>query len=186
MDDTEQKLKLKLKWNENQESSKDGSNLLHENYLKLKDIAEGILNERYRYMKLNAPGFMDLIIEQLGDNRISLSHYYIQNGDLMADPDMEIIVDHENQTLTAATFQQDNMGIYHESYRGEKLVDEDLEGELNEFLKDWLQNISAQGHIPYKAYYADGIVTENEEPVFDEMGHEINNPNLSDEEDLEI
>ena len=96
----------------NQESSIGGSNLLHENYLNLKKIVEGMLTERYRYMKLRAPGFMDLVIEKIWDNRISLSHYYEQIGDLMSDPDMEIIVDHKNEILRSATFQQDNMGFY--------------------------------------------------------------------------
>ncbi|PKM56013.1 MAG: helicase [Firmicutes bacterium HGW-Firmicutes-5] len=149
------------------------NDIQHENYKKLLKVTPGILNGRYRYMKLRAPGFMDLIIERLYENRISLSHYYEQNGDLMSDPDMELIVDPMHKTITAATFQQDNLAIYHEAYQGDNLVDPDLEDELNDFLKDWLSNISRQGHLVYKAYYAEGIVEENEEPIFDNKGNEI-------------
>lgn len=39
---------------------------------------------------LESPGLMDLVIEKLGDNHYSLTHYYEQNGDLCPDPDMEI------------------------------------------------------------------------------------------------
>ncbi len=149
------------------------NDIRNENYQKLMSIAPGILNGRYRYMKLKAPGFMDLVIERLYENRISLSHYYVQNGDLMSDPDMELIVDHNIKTLTAATFQQDNLAIYHEAFQGDELIDPDMEDELNDFLKDWLSNISRQGHIVYKAYYSEDVVEENEEPLFDERGNEV-------------
>ena len=144
-----------------------------DNYKRLMKVAPEILNGRYSYMKLRAPGFMDFVIEKLYDNRISLSHYYEQNGDLMSDPDMELIVDPIHKTITAATFQQDNMAIYHEAYQGDQLVNPDLEDELNDFLGEWLTNISRQGHLLYKAYYAEGIDEENEEATFDDKGHEI-------------
>ncbi|MBF4692320.1 DEAD/DEAH box helicase family protein [Fusibacter sp. Q10-2] len=156
----------------------------HENYKKLMKIAPGILNGRYRYMKLKASGFMDLVIETLYENRISLSHYYEQNGDLMSDPDMELIVDQNQKTLTAATFKQDNMAIYHEAYQGNELVNPDLEDELNNFLKNWLSNIVSQGHIVYKAYYSEDIDEENIEPTFDDKGHEISIETLSEIDDL--
>ena len=142
------------------------------NYDKLEKIAPGIINGRYNYMKLKAAGFMDLVIEKLYDNRISLSHYYTQNGDLMSDPDMELILDTENKTLKAVTFQQDNMGVYQSVFsKGKENIN--LGKELNTFLDDWLKNIERQGHIPYKAHYADDALSENEEPVFDEEGKEI-------------
>ncbi len=149
------------------------NDITHENYKKLMKIAPGILKGRYSYMKLKAPGFMDLVIEKLYENRISLSHYYEQNGDLMSDPDMELIVDHNQKTLTAATFQQDNMAIYHEAYQGDELINPNLEDELNDFLKDWLSNIARQGHIVYKAYYSEDVDEANVEPTFDDKGHEI-------------
>jgi hypothetical protein len=170
---------------ENHESSTDGSNLLHKNYLKLKTIAEGILTDRYRYIKLQAPGFMDLVIEKIWDNRISLSHYYEQNGDLMSDPDMELIVDHDRETLNAATFQQDNMGIYQSAYDGDTLTDEYLAKELNGFLNQWLENIQIQGHIPYKAYYASDMLADFGDVRFDEKGREIVQDLLEDD-DLEM
>ncbi|MDA3845430.1 MAG: hypothetical protein PF505_02650 [Vallitaleaceae bacterium] len=176
---------IKVNMEEKQESSTGGSNLLHENYLKLKKVAEGILTERFNYMKLRAPGFMDLVIEKIWNNRISLSHYYEQNGDLMADPDMELIVDHDNETLRAATFQQDNMGIYHTAYKEDELVDDYLAKELDEFLGQWLKNILAQGHIPYKANYASEMLSEAGGVRFDEDGHEIE-PDYLEDDDLEM
>lgn len=155
--------------------------LKHENFNQLYDIAPGIIENRYTYMKLQAPGFMDLVIEKFWDNRISLSHYYEQNGDLMSDPDMELILDLKNETLTAATYKQDNLMIYHEAYNDTKLIDPALEIELNGFLEDWLKNIKAQGHIPYKAYYSEVAETDREEPVFDLEGNEVGMMDLKPE-----
>lgn len=186
----------------NDESLNGGSNFLHENksnynesennvirhenYLKLKEIAQGILTERYRYMKLKAPGFMDLVVEKLCDDRISMSHYYEQNGDLMSDPDMEIMVDHGRELLIPATYQQDNLCIYQEAYRGNQLIDAYLAQELNEFLSEWLNNISNQGHIVYKAYYEEGVVSVYDEPTFDEKGCEVTEVDRIEDDDIEL
>ncbi len=91
----------------------------------------------------------------------------------MSDPDMELILDHNQKTLTATTFHQDNMAIYHEAYKGDELINPDLGDELNDFLKDWLSNIARQGHIVYKAYYSEDVDEANVEPTFDDKGHEI-------------
>ena len=40
----------------------------------------------------NAPGsFMPCVVEWIGPNRYSVAHYFRQNGDAVADPDMEIV-----------------------------------------------------------------------------------------------
>jgi len=167
------------------EHSKEGSNLLHENFRLLKDIAPGILSERYSYMKLKASGFMDLILESIGKDCLSMGHYYEQNGDLMADPDMEIFIDKDKESLAAATFQQDNLAIYQNAYSGGELIDGNLANELNSFLKEWLTNISNQGHKVYMAQYSDHIITYQEVPIFDAYGNEVLEQNL-DEEEMDI
>lgn len=147
--------------------------LKHDNFNQLYDIAPGIIENRYTYLKLRSPGFMDLVVENLWNNRVSLSHYYEQNGDLMSDPDMELIVDVENETVTATTYRQDNLMVYHEAYNDRTLINPALEMELNGFLEDWLKNIKAQGHIPYRATYSEEAETDREEPIFDTEGNEV-------------
>lgn len=159
---------------------KEATDITHENYKRLMKIAPGILNGRYDYMKLRAPGFMDLVIEKLYEGRISMTHYYEQNGDLMSDPDVELIVDTKNKTLKAATFQQDNLALYHEAYRGDTLINPDLADDLNIFLRDWLSNLGKQGHTLYKANFAEGVDEGSSEPLFDDKGNEIL-PELKDE-----
>jgi hypothetical protein len=40
------------------------------------------------HYKLYLSGFMPLVIERLNSTTLSLAHYYTQNGDLIADPDV--------------------------------------------------------------------------------------------------
>ena len=41
-----------------------------------------------RYRKAKAPGFMDLVVEKIAPKTYSLAHYYVQNGDMMRDPEI--------------------------------------------------------------------------------------------------
>jgi N12 class adenine-specific DNA methylase len=143
------------------------------NYDLLEDLIPGILNGKFNYMKFRAKGFMDLIVERPEDDRMSLSHYYSQNGDLMSDPDMELIIDTENRRVYAETFQQDNMAIFHRVTDGNGIKNEDLADELNYFLEDWLTNIKAQGHMPYQAYYSEWLEDRPFEVFFDDEGNAI-------------
>lgn len=92
-------------------------------------------------------GFMPLTIEQVGDNFIAISHYYEQNGDAMADPDMEFSYDNDRKTLQARTYQQDALQRYDEVY-GDDGYNEELEEELNLFAHEWFQTIEKQGYVP--------------------------------------
>ena len=92
-------------------------------------------------------GFMPLTIEQVGDNFIAISHYYEQNGDAMADPDMEFAYDNDKKTLQARTYQQDALQRYDEVY-GDDGYNEELEEELNLFAHEWFQTIEKQGYVP--------------------------------------
>lgn len=110
--------------------------LARRNYEKLYKIAKPLLDGDASYMKFSTKGYMDLIIEDIGDNKIMMAHYYEQMGDLMADPDVEFIVDHENKYLIGDSFQQDNLA-YYERADGNPIIINDL----NVFASNWLNNI---------------------------------------------
>lgn len=93
--------------------------------------------------KLRSAPYMDLVIEVIGTNRISMTHYYTLNGDLVSDPDMEIVIDIEDETANAATYQ--DLFIYHDAYDENGIVDVHEQKELNEFLVTWLTNLLDQG-----------------------------------------
>lgn len=100
-------------------------------------------------LKLKRSGFMDLNFDYLEkDNQgqiIAMAHNYIQNGDVMADPDMQIRIIPEMQSIEALTFQTDNPPIYQEVYPEKNTVNTRLKKELNTFLETWLKNIIDQG-----------------------------------------
>lgn len=105
----------------------------------------GILDEngamKADYMRFASPGLMDLHVDHLLGNTISLAHNGKQNGDVMADPDVQIEIYPENKSAEALTFQNDYLGIYQEVYPEPGKYRPLLKKELNDFLNEWLQNI---------------------------------------------
>ena len=97
--------------------------------------------------KLSSDALMDLNLDILSTQgniiRIALSHYYKQNGDMIADPDMEIIINTKLMTANAMTYQ-DSM-IFQSAEQGGG-INQKLVNSLNEFLDQWLQNCIDQGH----------------------------------------
>ena len=137
----------------------------HKNYQFLNEFAPQILSSESDYMRFSAgEGFMPLSIEKVGENRIAISHYYEQNGNLMADPDMVMVFDNENKTLSPRTYQQDSLSIYqtNENDMGE-ITNSRLEKELLSFTAQWFKNISEQGFVlqKKKAYSLDTEITLN-------------------------
>jgi hypothetical protein len=98
-------------------------------------------------------GFMPLSIEYSGvglrgGSLISIAHYYQQNGDMMADPDLvvEIIGDEWHPVA----YQQDNIGLYEEAVyqEGEKvLLRPQLIEDLQSFMALWNSNLRQQGFV---------------------------------------
>lgn len=117
-------------------------NVYEQNYQILEEIF-GDLAKLPEYVKLQSGGFMDLNMDNLGNNRIALSHNYKQNGDLIPDPDMEIRILPELKAVEALTYQ-DTYG-YQTVYHGSGRVDIRAKQKLNVFLSHWLKNLRAQG-----------------------------------------
>lgn len=105
-------------------------------------------SELPEYKKSFSVGYMDLTLETLKRSdeytEISLSQYYEQEGDLMADPDMVVKIWHDGRA-EALTFQNSSLGVYHDVYQsGDK--DFQLSIQLNKFLKSWLVTLLLQRH----------------------------------------
>ena len=104
-------------------------------------------------LKLKSDGLMDLNLDMLyeenGKYIIAIAHNYIQNGDVMADPDMEIRIIPSMKMAEALSFRQDggipiNQHVY-EEVDGKTMVYPKVKKELNTFLSRWLLNIKNQG-----------------------------------------
>ena len=85
----------------------------------------------------------------------SLSHSYVQNGDLMRDPEMCFIVVADpggiNTTIYPQMYQQDSLALYEESVH---INDGKVTGSIPvwqashcAFANRWLKNILAQGFL---------------------------------------
>lgn len=115
--------------------------------------------EQGRVYRFKARGFMDLVVERLPDCIVSgaailsLAHYFEQEGDLCADPEMTIRVLAPKQGVVPGmvqplTFQQAMPPIYREVYPAPGKIDLGAKNELSQFLSGWLRNIARQGHKP--------------------------------------
>jgi len=108
------------------------------------------------HVKLVHKPYMDLSVDRLMDDepktiRISLAHNFVQNGDLMADPDMEIRIYPYAGFVEALTYQLDSLGIYQVVYPEPGKVYPKLKKDLNKFLNQWLSNLIDQGfYLPQK------------------------------------
>ncbi|MBW4533703.1 MAG: hypothetical protein KME09_07165 [Pleurocapsa minor HA4230-MV1] len=106
------------------------------------------------YLRLEQKGYMPLVLERLEPHVISLSHYYQQNGDLMADPDLTFLVrpsvDNQTLLLFPLMYRLDGLGLYQElaflndqrdqilSFKSRSMAD------VASFCNQWAINIQAQ------------------------------------------
>jgi uncharacterized protein YqiB (DUF1249 family) len=112
-------------------------------YARLQQI--GIIDESGRMkadcMKFISSGLMPLNVDKLTSDTIALAHNGKQNGDVMADPDMEVRIYPEMRMAEALTFRNDYIGIYQEVYPEPGKYYPKLKKELNYFLNIWLKNM---------------------------------------------
>lgn len=101
----------------------------------------------------NAKGlFMAVSIDRLTERHYSVAHNYVQNGDVMADPDMTFFKSADGQVYPC-TFQQDNLAIYRV---GLDITDEGVieaenarvQADQAEFANMWMRNIADQQGLP--------------------------------------
>jgi len=102
---------------------------------------------------------MPVVFEVLGQSAdmqgvrldiVSMAHYYVQNGDLMADPEMTFMcgeVDGQ-YIVMAGSYRQDGLGIDQESVRYTKddgwRYNKALQIEHTQFAEMWLKNLMSQ------------------------------------------
>lgn len=98
------------------------------------------LNDHYK-IHAESDAFMDLDIEKVLDNQLSVAHYYTQRGDLMRDPEIvyEIGELQDTDTWTPIIYRQDGFPQVYE-------IDESgLGHEVQQFAENWNQNLKEQG-----------------------------------------
>ncbi len=124
----------------------DNFTVAERNYRTIMELAPEVLQGKEDSATFEAgTSFMPLTIEVIGNDRIAISHFIEENGDSLADPDMEFEVSHETKTLNARMYQQDTLRRF-ENVIQDGMVNEELENELNEFAEQWFTNIQRNGY----------------------------------------
>lgn len=100
-------------------------------------------------VKLQSGGFMPLVVERIRPDGISVAHYYEQNGDLMADPEMTFWLGVDG-AYYATGFRQDGIAQNRTSvyfYGGAQPVKFHAREQAGQssFAGIWMQNLRSQG-----------------------------------------
>ena len=113
-----------------------------EHLLKAHNLLEKFQSQGEFHVRFDMPHYDRLVIERHND-LISVTHYFEQNGDLVADPDVELHFPTWIPTSITQVF----------GYRREKFIERDgktfvdtrFHREVSSFLALWAKNIKAQG-----------------------------------------
>ena len=108
-------------------------------------LTEAFARSAEFHLQLDHSPYMPLVIER-HNNEVAVMHTFIQNGDLMRDPEVTFLL----PTWSPTSITQDAVGVYREVYvivNGRQMVNQKLLHELKAFARMWAQNLRAQGFI---------------------------------------
>jgi hypothetical protein len=129
----------------NLQSAEQMKKVIHNVLEKRMKLSEFQVQEDFHLRIENDP-FMPLVIERQGDH-VSVTHYYSQNGDLVADPDLEFLVRNDKWLPVG---MQDYFGysrallLDHET--NEIRINSTKYSSILSFTNSWARNIKAQGY----------------------------------------
>jgi hypothetical protein len=113
-----------------------------EHLLKAHDLLDAFQSQDSFHVRFEKPPYQPLVTERHGD-MLSVAHYFEQNGDLIADPDVELHYPSWVPTaITQAFFGYRTKFIERD---GQTLVDTRFHKQVSSFLTLWARNITAQG-----------------------------------------
>jgi hypothetical protein len=106
-------------------------------------------------LKIEVEGFLPLCVEAIGRGPrggllISIMHTYLQNGDVMRDPDVEVEVIPGMDDWLPVSYRQDNLGILRQAVStegGVVLFHHGLVPDIKRFLEVWDRNLRGQGFV---------------------------------------
>ena len=100
------------------------------------------------HVKLEMKSYEPLVIERHGDT-VSVTHYFIQNGDVMYDPDMTFSL---KAGWMPMEYTLSSMGVYTRAaeWRGDKLyMSARAVTDLKSFARTWAKSLRGQGWAEY-------------------------------------
>ncbi len=118
--------------------------ITNRNYDRASKVFPKIFDGTHRYELYVVPNsscYEKLYVERINDEDIAIAHYYMQNGDMMYDPEICYTIDEDNKKLIPLSYEQSGLGIYY-------LVNDSAykRQDLSSFTTKWLRNITEQGY----------------------------------------
>lgn len=124
------------------------------NYAFLSEYAPYIMDGTLDYVRFESDTYEPLYIEHIGENQLAMAHTFVQNGDIMYDPEIVFHLDDDHKMLRPMTYEQSDMGLYQRVYAPN---DDDLtrpnrklERDINDMFRTWSQNLKWQAHTPVR------------------------------------
>ncbi len=115
-----------------------------EHLLRSHELLEQFQTQTDFHVRFDMPHYDRLVIER-HDALISVAHYFEQNGDLIADPEIEL--HYPSWTPIAITQILGYRRTKFIELAGVTYVDTRFHDEVSAFLSTWARNIQAQGWI---------------------------------------
>ena len=116
------------------------------------------------HLRLEMKGYDRLVIENVGVSQVSVAHYYEENGDLVADPDIVFFIgatkEEKDEDSVKEWFPIEAQFAWPSHFARpvtlvpsgnalEQILDLDEQRNLGEFADEWADNIEAQGWLSY-------------------------------------
>ena len=131
-----------------------GNKAAQRNYAFLSEYAPHIMDGTLDYVRFESDTYEPLYIERIGENQLAMAHTFVQNGDMMYDPEIVFHVDDEHKMLRPMTYEQSDMGVYQRVYDSDDDTlahpNRKLERDINDMFRTWSQNLRWQAHTPVR------------------------------------
>lgn len=128
-----------------------GNTTAHKNFQRFQKLFPEIMSGQYESLRLEAGDAYDpLVIHHKYGNHYCMEHYYMQNGDRMYDPYMDLLIDREAGTLRAFSYENSGIGVYQEADPADPAQEKKI-ARFGQFFATWLNNIASQDYEPVRA-----------------------------------
>jgi hypothetical protein len=127
---------------------------------RMKNVIEKILDavgkkplDRKLYVKVTQDGYDRLVIEGLGGRKVSVAHYFEQNGDLIADPEIVFFIGYDGNWYAVETTMvligtREYAKFARRNGRWELThLNRAMQADLSSFAGIWAKNIREQGWV---------------------------------------
>lgn len=128
------------------------SRLEKQNYKFLSGMFPEVICGNHSYMKFKADCYDDMYVEKIGDDTYALCLFYIQEGDVMREPEYTFKIDRENKAARILEWTMSSLGMYHHvyDYDNPQMYKPDLKKDLDASFNSTLRDIEKIDYQPYK------------------------------------